>query len=145
MIRSETGGTTAWEFAKAQWALLVKLYPDTGLMRMVNGVIALNTPELENDVKTWFSTHEVPSAGKQLEQALERQHIGVQLRVRELPNLLSVYGDTASRPDCVGAPEPVVAPAATEVQLEAVTIEAHGAAQGTVAPPRPADAGSGKA
>ena len=54
---------------------------------MCEGVVSLTTPALEADVRAFFSTHEVKQAGKQLDQHLERLHMGVLFRQREAANL----------------------------------------------------------
>lgn len=140
LIRSSAAGDAAWTFAKENWAKVLELYPDSGMMRLISGVISLTTSEQEKDVKAWFAAHEVPGAGKQLDQVLERQHVGVLLRQRETPVLVGKFPvpqekkDAGDRPDCVGAPEP-----------EATRVEAHGTGQGTALPPQADQAGSAKA
>lgn len=142
VIRTDTAGQFAWDFAKANWETLLKLYPESGLVRMMAGVIALNTPEQEKDVREWFDAHKLPGAGKQLDQILERQHISVLLRQRETPVVAMKF----ARPDCVGAPEPMdavtTAEVAADADAETTTVNAGTEARGVVAPPRVTDAGT---
>jgi hypothetical protein len=62
-------------------------FPESGITRMCEGITSLTRPELEADVRAFFATHHVKQAGKQLDQHLERLHMGVVLRQREAANL----------------------------------------------------------
>ena len=73
----------AWEFIKAQWDTMDRLYPKHGLRRMCDGVTALATPELERDVHAFFGGRKIDLGGRTLEQYLEQLRIAVNLRERE--------------------------------------------------------------
>jgi puromycin-sensitive aminopeptidase len=73
----------AWEFVKAQWDTMDRLYPKHGLRRMCEGVIALAMPELERDVHAFFAARKTDLGGRTLEQYLEQLRIAVALRERE--------------------------------------------------------------
>jgi puromycin-sensitive aminopeptidase len=73
----------AWQFIKAQWDTMDRLYPKHGLRRMCEGVIALATPELERDVHAFFGDRKIDLGGRTLEQYLEQLRIAVTLRERE--------------------------------------------------------------
>jgi puromycin-sensitive aminopeptidase len=88
-------GVCAWQFVKDNWAQLTKLYPNSGVVRMAEGADALNTPELEADVKAFFATHKVKGAGKAIDQMLEKLRVAVLLRERELPVLTAAFGQAA--------------------------------------------------
>jgi hypothetical protein len=50
---------------------------------MVDPVKFLNTPELETEIQSFFSEHDIPQAAKSLQQVLERQRVNTALRSRE--------------------------------------------------------------
>jgi puromycin-sensitive aminopeptidase len=80
----------AWDFVKAQWDAMDRLYPKHGLRRMCEGVTGLVTPELERDVHAFFAGRKIDLGGRTLEQYLEQLRIAVALRERE-GAALSVY------------------------------------------------------
>ena len=80
----------AWEFVKAQWDTMDRLYPKHGLRRMAEGVLGLATPELEADVHRFFQARSIDLGGKTLEQYLEQLRVAVALRERER-GALSAY------------------------------------------------------
>ena len=87
VMANKSGSEAAWTFTKGHWDEMTGRYPESGITRMCEGVTSLTTPELERDVRDFFTTHEVKQAGKQLEQHLERLHMGVLFRQREAANL----------------------------------------------------------
>ena len=72
----------AWSFLKARWADMVRLYPDNSIPRMCEGIIGLVTPELEADVKDFFSKHPVKQGTKQMDQHQERLRVAVACKER---------------------------------------------------------------
>jgi puromycin-sensitive aminopeptidase len=80
-------GELAWRFLTEHWDDLLQRLPDNTIMRMVEGVVALSTPELAAEVQRFFAEHHVPDAGKRLDQALERLQIAVAFRQRETESL----------------------------------------------------------
>jgi puromycin-sensitive aminopeptidase len=76
----------AWTFMNAHWDEMTRQYPDNSIPRMCEGIIGLVTPELEADVKNFFTSHPVKQGAKQIEQHLERLRVAVtcQERWREL-------------------------------------------------------------
>jgi puromycin-sensitive aminopeptidase len=89
VMANKRGAELAWSFTKDHWNEMTSRYPENAVTRMCEGVTSLTTPELEQDVRAFFSTHEVKQAGKQLDQHLERLHMGVLFRQRESANLRS--------------------------------------------------------
>jgi puromycin-sensitive aminopeptidase len=87
VMANKTGSEPAWAFMKQHWDTMMERYPESGITRMCEGVTSLTTPELEEDVRGFFATHRVKQAGKQLDQDLERLHMGVLFRQREAENL----------------------------------------------------------
>lgn len=73
----------AWEFVKTNWERMDKLFPKSGLRRMCGGITGLSTPDLERDVRHFFTSRKIDLGGKTLEQYLEQLHIAVQFRERE--------------------------------------------------------------
>jgi puromycin-sensitive aminopeptidase len=73
----------AWDFVKAQWDAMDRLYPKHGLRRMAEGVIGLATPEWEADVHRFFAERTIDLGGKTLAQYLEQLRVAVALRARE--------------------------------------------------------------
>jgi puromycin-sensitive aminopeptidase len=72
----------AWSFMKEHWDEMLAKYPDNSIPRMCEGIIGLVTPELEADVRRFFSQHPVKQGAKQMEQHLERLHIAVSSKER---------------------------------------------------------------
>ena len=86
----------AWEFVKTNWERMDKLFPKSGLRRMCGGITGLSTPELERDVKAFFTTRKIDLGGKTLEQYLEQLHIAVVFRERDRGAIREVLARAAS-------------------------------------------------
>ncbi len=89
------GREQAWGFVKSNWDQMDKLFPKQGLRRMCGGIVGLATPELERDVRQFFTDRKIDLGGKTLEQYLEQLCVAVSFRERErttlhttLPNAL---------------------------------------------------------
>src|SRR5205823_1068936 len=54
MLMSVDVRELAWEFVKAHWDTMDRLYPKHGLRRLAEGVTGLATPALEADVRRFF-------------------------------------------------------------------------------------------
>ncbi len=54
---------------------------------MCDGIISLATPELERDVRDFFTTRKIDLGGKTLDQYLEQLRIAVTFRNRERRSL----------------------------------------------------------
>lgn len=74
------GRELAWNFVKSKWDQMDRLFPKQGLRRMCGGIVGLATPELERDVREFFSTRKIDLGGKTLEQYLEQLRIAVTFR-----------------------------------------------------------------
>lgn len=135
VLNNPIGGEEAWTFVKANWDEMVKLYPESGLVRLCGGVTALNTPEQEADVRAFFASHKVPHAGKAIDQYLELLHVNVLLRQRDEAALSVQFA-----PD----PEPQPAPAGDgqgnggDAQTQIVP-DGHGNGAKMVPAPSPSD------
>ena len=82
ILLNKNARAKAWSFMKQHWNEMLNKYPDNSIPRMCEGIIGLVTPELEADVREFFSRHPVKQGAKQLEQHLERLHIAVACRQR---------------------------------------------------------------
>jgi puromycin-sensitive aminopeptidase len=76
-------GHLAWRAARTQWEKANAEFPVNTIVRMVDPVKSLNTPELQADAQAFFAEHPIPQSAKTLEQILERQRINTALRQRE--------------------------------------------------------------
>ncbi len=77
----------AWAFAKEHWDTMERQYPQGGFRRMCEGITALATPELEANVREFFTAKNISLGGKTLDQYLEQLRIAVAFRERESANL----------------------------------------------------------
>ncbi len=89
LINNSVASVEAWRFMKKNWARMVKTYPDNGVVRMASSVSALDTPELEREVKAFFDGRKVKGGQMAVAQALEQLRVNVLLRERESARLAS--------------------------------------------------------
>jgi puromycin-sensitive aminopeptidase len=82
-IALRENGVLAWNFVRNYWDHAQVKFPTNTIVRMVDPVKFLNTPELEADVQAFFAEHNIPQAAKTLQQVLERQRVNTALRSRE--------------------------------------------------------------
>ncbi|MEW6542679.1 MAG: M1 family metallopeptidase [Nitrospirota bacterium] len=80
LLMSPSGRELAWEFVKANWDTMDRLYPKQGLRRMCDGFAGLATPELERDVHRFLADRKIDLGGKILDQYLEQLHVFVRLK-----------------------------------------------------------------
>jgi hypothetical protein len=66
----------AWQHANAT-------FPVNTIIRMVQPLVTLNTPEVGAEARAFFAEHPIPQSAKTLEQVLERQRVNIALRQRE--------------------------------------------------------------
>src|SRR5438128_977245 len=66
MLMSVDTREIAWEFVKAHWDTMDRLYPKHGMRRLAEGVTGLATPELEADVRRFFDARKPQFGGKVL-------------------------------------------------------------------------------
>ena len=83
MLMSVDVRELAWEFVKAHWDTMDRLYPKHGMRRLAEGVTGLATPALEADVRRFFAEKKPQFGGKVLQQYLEQLHVAVVARERE--------------------------------------------------------------
>jgi puromycin-sensitive aminopeptidase len=87
ILLNRSARAKAWSFMKAHWDEMLRQYPDNSIPRMCEGIVGLVRPELEKDVRDFFSDHPVKQGSKQLEQHLERLRVFVECQ-RRWPNFL---------------------------------------------------------
>ncbi|MDQ1292031.1 MAG: puromycin-sensitive aminopeptidase, partial [Nitrospirota bacterium] len=85
----------AWEFVKTNWERMDRQFPKSGLRRMCGGITGLSTPELERDVRAFFTSRKIDLGGKTLEQYLEQLHIAVRFRERDRDAIRAVLARVA--------------------------------------------------
>jgi puromycin-sensitive aminopeptidase len=85
----------AWDFVKAHWEEMARLYPPSGYRRMYDGVTTLVSPEWEAEVRAFFPAHGIELGGKTLEQYLEQLRVAVRFREREAVTIAAYLGRAA--------------------------------------------------
>jgi puromycin-sensitive aminopeptidase len=83
LLTNVYGRERAWDFVKANWDQMDRLFPKQGFRRMCGGIVGLATPELEEDVRAFFSSRKIDLGGKTLDQYLEQLRVAVSFRERE--------------------------------------------------------------
>jgi puromycin-sensitive aminopeptidase len=76
-------GHASWQFVKDHWDHANAEFPSNTIVRMVDSVKQLTTPELVDDTAAFFAEHPIPQAAKTLDQILERQRINAALLARD--------------------------------------------------------------
>jgi puromycin-sensitive aminopeptidase len=71
------GREQGWSFVKTNWDQMARRFPKQGLRRMCGGITGLCKPELEQDVRSFFTARKIDLGGKTLEQYLEQLRITV--------------------------------------------------------------------
>jgi puromycin-sensitive aminopeptidase len=82
-IANRHHGSTAWQAVRGRWDQANATFPDNAIVRMVDSVKLLTSPEVVADVQGFFSEHPIPQATKTLAQVLERQQTNADLLERE--------------------------------------------------------------
>ena len=82
-IANRNHGLLAWKIVRQNWDYANSTFPNSSIVRMVDGLKLLNTDEAVADVGAFFSEHEVPQATNTLTQILERQRVNAAVRNRE--------------------------------------------------------------
>jgi puromycin-sensitive aminopeptidase len=82
-IANRRHGAAAWMFVREHWDEARNRFPSNTIVRMVDSVKFLSTPELVDDTAAFFAEHPIEQSAKTLEQILERQRVNSEFRVRE--------------------------------------------------------------
>ena len=82
-IANRRHGATAWAYVRDHWTVALDRFPSNTIVRMIDSVKFLSTPELVDDTSAFFADHPIEQAAKTLEQVLERQRVNTRFRLRE--------------------------------------------------------------
>ena len=88
-IANREYGHVAWNIVRSRWQEANEKFPINSIVRMIDPVRLLNTPELLVDVQSFFAENPIAQSAKTLEQILERQRVNTTLRQREESRLLN--------------------------------------------------------
>ncbi len=91
-IAHRAHGDASWAFVRDHWDEAVARFPGNTIVRMVDSVKTLTTPDQQASVQTFFSEHPIPQGARTLKQILERQRINVELRKRAASELSATFG-----------------------------------------------------
>ena len=82
-IGNRSHGSVAWKIVRSNWDRANATFPNPSIIRMVDPVKTLNTPEAVADVQAFFAEHPIAQSLTTLEQVLERQRVNAMMRARE--------------------------------------------------------------
>ena len=82
-IANRNHGAIAWAFVRDHWAEALDRFPSNTIVRMVDSVKLLASPELVAETEQFFVEHPIEQATKTLQQVLERQRVNAEFRARE--------------------------------------------------------------
>ncbi|MCU1391982.1 MAG: putative Peptidase rane alanine aminopeptidase [Ilumatobacteraceae bacterium] len=82
-IANRVHGALAWKIVRSNWDLANATFPNPSIIRMVDPVKTLNTPEAVADVQGFFAEHPIKQSVTTLAQVLERQRVNAAVRSRE--------------------------------------------------------------
>ena len=82
-IANQRHGPAAWSLVRDNWDEANDRFPSNTIVRMIDTVKLLNTPDLVDDVSAFFAEHPIDQAIKTMDQILERQRVNTALRTRE--------------------------------------------------------------
>ena len=82
-MQNRRNGDVAWRFVRENWTHANTTFPVNTIIRMVQPVATLNTPEKGAEVGAFFAEHPIPQSAKTLDQVLERQQVNIALRELE--------------------------------------------------------------
>ncbi len=91
-LATEHAGRAAWDAVRGTWEKILKRFPTSGTVRMIEGCSALDTPDLAAEVEQFFSRTKVPQGDMAVAQMLERLTVNVRLRQSEGPRLAAYLG-----------------------------------------------------
>jgi puromycin-sensitive aminopeptidase len=82
-MQNRRHGSVAWRRVQDAWQHANATFPVNTIIRMVQPLVTLNTPEVGIEARAFFAEHPIPQSAKTLEQVLERQRVNIALRQRE--------------------------------------------------------------
>ncbi|HIA51314.1 MAG TPA: M1 family peptidase [Candidatus Melainabacteria bacterium] len=81
------GRELAWKFMKDNWQKMMKIYPEVMIPRMCEGVTALISEDLLQDVQRHFEQNEVKQGHRTVSQHMEKLAVAVYFKTRERQTL----------------------------------------------------------
>ena len=87
LLTNRAGGAAVWEVVKARWDDLRQRLPENLHERALGGTLALSTPELAADVRSFLEANPLSGRERTVAQILEKLDVAVALRGREAPRL----------------------------------------------------------
>ena len=84
---TEHAGRAAWDAIRENWEKILRRFPASGTVRMIEGCSALDIPELAAEVEQFFARTLVPQGDMAVAQMLERLSVNVRLRQAESSRL----------------------------------------------------------
>jgi puromycin-sensitive aminopeptidase len=94
---TEHAGRAAWNAIRESWEKILKRFPASGTVRMIEGCSALDTPELAAEVEQFFARTRVPQGDMAVAQMRERLSVNVRLRQAESPRLAAYLRQATAR------------------------------------------------
>jgi puromycin-sensitive aminopeptidase len=82
-IANRRHGPAAWAFVRDHWDEAFGRFPSSTIVRMIDSIKLLATPELVADTTAFFAEHPIEQGAKTLAQVLERQQVNTRFRLRE--------------------------------------------------------------
>ena len=83
LLANRAGGVLAWQVVKERWEELRERLPENLHERALGGAVALSTPELAADVRSFLEANPLPSRKRTVAQLMEKLDVAVALRKRE--------------------------------------------------------------
>jgi|AGTN01.3.fsa_nt_gi Aminopeptidase N len=90
ILGNDAGSRAAWEFIKTRFPEMTQRYPELATVKMCGALSALDTPELEAEVVSFFAATKVKAGDMAVAQMLERLRINVLMRERETSKLTAL-------------------------------------------------------
>jgi puromycin-sensitive aminopeptidase len=91
-LATEHAGPATWEAIRGGWGKILKRFPASGTVRMIEGCSALDSAPYAGEVEQFFAGTKVPQGEMAVAQMLERLKVNVRLRQAETPRLSAYLG-----------------------------------------------------
>ena len=98
LLSNRAGGAWVWEEVKQRWDELRRRLPENLHERALGGTMALSTPELAADVRSFLEANPLPGRERTVAQQLEKLDVAVALREREGARLGALLRSRTSPP-----------------------------------------------
>jgi len=89
VMNNPAGAKLAWDFVRGHWDEITKLGGPFAGAEMVHATASFCDSSLRDEVKEFFSAHNVPAAQRSLKQSIERINYCVDLKSQQGPQLAS--------------------------------------------------------